>query len=49
MLIISVFIIFMDVLRKRGPENLIFRLSLRLFFRIFVLPKKRKPVQKDNY
>lgn len=36
----------MDVLRKRGPENLIFRLSLRLFFRIFVLPKKENPYKK---
>ena len=45
-MIISVFIIFMDVLRKRGPENLIFRLSLRLFFRIFVLPKKENPYKK---
>ena len=45
-MIISAFIIFMDVLRKRGPENLIFRLSLRLFFRIFVLPKKENPYKK---
>lgn len=36
----------MDVLRKRDPENLIFRLSLRLFFRIFVLPKKENPYKK---
>lgn len=36
----------MDVLRKRGPENLIFRLSLRLFFRIFVLPKKENLYKK---
>lgn len=36
----------MDALRKRGPENLIFRLSLRLFFRIFVLPKKENPYKK---
>ena len=36
----------MDVLRKRGPENLIFRLSLRLFFTIFVLPKKENPYKK---
>lgn len=36
----------MDVLWKRGPENLIFRLSLRLFFRIFVLPKKENPYKK---
>ncbi len=45
-MIISAFIIFMDALRKRGPENLIFRLSLRLFFRIFVLPKKENPYKK---
>ena len=36
----------MDVLWKRGPENLIFRLSLRLFFRIFVLPKKENPYEE---
>lgn len=36
----------MDVLRKRDPENLIFRLSLRLFFAIFVLPKKENPYKK---